>query len=214
MMLKIALKRQFYNTIQSLSITDYATTPRRVSFIMKNKEVDELLADENEHLNKLHQIVKETLKEEELIIHNLLNPPLEILSQGQKISDKMALFGGSWRFIILFGIILTLWIIFNSIAIGYYKFDPYPFILMNLILSCIAALQAPIIMMSQNRQEEKDRMRSENDYLINLKAEMQIRSLHQKMDLLLEEQIKTLFDTQQKQFDLLKEISSKLNKVS
>ncbi len=214
MMLKITLKRQFYNTIQSLSTTDYVTTPRRVSFIMKNKEVDELLADENEHLNKLHQIVKETLKEEELIIHNLLNPPLEILSQGQKISDKMALFGGSWRFIILFGIILTLWIIFNSIAIGYYKFDPYPFILMNLILSCIAALQAPIIMMSQNRQEEKDRMRSENDYLINLKAEMQIRSLHQKMDLLLEKQIKTLFDTQQKQFDLLKEISSKLNKVS
>ena len=72
MMLKIALKRQFYNTIQSLSSTDYETTPRRVSFIMKNKEVDELLADENEHLNKLHQIVKETLKEEELIIHNLL----------------------------------------------------------------------------------------------------------------------------------------------
>ena len=214
MMLKITLKRQFYNTIQSLSTTDYVTTPRRVSFIMKNKEVDELLADENEHLNKLHQIVKETLKEEELIIHNLLNPPLEILSQGQKISDKMALFGGSWRFIFLFGTILTLWIIFNSVAIGYYKFDPYPFILMNLILSCIAALQAPVIMMSQNRQEEKDRMRSENDYLINLKAEMQIRSLHQKMDLLLEKQIKTLFDTQQKQFDLLKEISSKLNKVS
>lgn len=181
---------------------------------MKNEEIDELLSDENEHLNKLHQIVKETLKEEELIIHNLLNPPLEVLSQGQKISDKVAIFGGSWRFIILFGVILTLWIIFNAVAIGNYKFDPYPFILMNLILSCIAALQAPIIMMSQNRQEEKDRMRSENDYLINLKAEMQIRSLHQKMDLLLEEQIKTLFDAQQKQFNLLKEISFKLNKIS
>ena len=182
MMLKITLKRQFYNTIQSLSTTDYVTTPRRVSFIMKNKEVDELLADENEHLNKLHQIVKETLKEEELIIHNLLNPPLEILSQGQKISDKMALFGGSWRFIILFGIILTLWIIFNSIAIGYYKFDPYPFILMNLILSCIAALQAPIIMMSQNRQEQKDRERAKSDYQINLRAELEIRLLHEKLD--------------------------------
>lgn len=180
---------------------------------MENKEIDELLSSENEHLNKLHQIVRETLKEEKLIIHNLLNPPLEVLSQGQKISDKVAIFGGSWRFIILFGIILTLWIIFNAVAIGTYKFDPYPFILMNLILSCIAALQAPIIMMSQNRQEEKDRMRSENDYLINLKAEMQIRSLHQKMDLLLEEQIKTLFDTQQKQFDLLKEINSKINNL-
>jgi uncharacterized membrane protein len=84
---------------------------------------------------------------------------------------------------------------------------------MNLILSCIAALQAPVILMSQNRQEEKDRMRGENDYMINLKAEMQIRSLHQKMDLLLEEQIKTLFETQQKQFVLLKEINLKLDKL-
>jgi uncharacterized membrane protein len=180
---------------------------------MKNKEIDQLLFDENKHLNKLHQIVKDTLKEEELIIHNLLNPPLEILTPGQKVSDKVARFGGSWRFIILFGIILTLWIVFNVIAVGHYKFDPYPFILMNLILSCIAALQAPVIMMSQNRQEEKDRMRNENDYLINLKAEMQIRSLHQKMDLLLKEQIKTLFDTQEKQFSLLKEINLKLDNL-
>lgn len=180
---------------------------------MVNKEIGNLLSDENKHLDKLHQIVKDTIKAEELIIHNLLNPPLETLSTGQKISDKVARFGGSWRFIILFGVILTIWIIFNVLAIGLYKFDPYPFILMNLILSCIAALQAPVIMMSQNRQEEKDRMRSENDYLINLKAEMQIRSLHQKMDLLLEEQIKTLFETQEKQFNLLQEISLKTDKL-
>ena len=180
---------------------------------MENKEIDQLLSDENEHLNKLHQIVKDTIEAEDLIIHNLSNPPAEILSRGQKVSDKVARFGGSWRFIILFGIILTLWIIFNVVAIGHYKFDPYPFILMNLILSCIAALQAPVIMMSQNRQEEKDRMRSENDYLINLKAEMQIRSLNQKMDLLLEEQIKTLFETQEKQFALLRDINSKLDNL-
>ena len=179
---------------------------------MDNKNIDQLLSDENEHLDKLHKIVKDTIKAEELIIQNLLHPPLETLTQGQKISDKVARFGGSWRFIILFGIILTLWIIFNVLAIDGYKFDPYPFILMNLILSCIAAIQAPVIMMSQNRQEEKDRMRSENDYLINLKAEMQIRSLNQKVDLLLEEQIKTLFETQKKQFDLLKEINDKLDK--
>jgi uncharacterized membrane protein len=181
---------------------------------MDNKEIDQLLSEENEHLNKLHEIVKETLLAEELIIHNLLNPPLEILTRGQKVSDKVAQFGGGWKFIIIFGVILTIWIIFNVIAIGYYKFDPYPFILMNLILSCIAALQAPVIMMSQNRVEEKDRMRSENDYMINLKAEMQIRSLHQKMDLLLEEQIKTLFETQEKQFALLKEINIKLSNFS
>jgi uncharacterized membrane protein len=180
---------------------------------MKNNDIDRLLSDENEHLDKLHRIVAETIKSEELIVQNLLHPPDEILTQGQRISDRVARFGGSWRFIILFGIVLTLWIVFNVIALGRYRFDPYPFILMNLILSSIAALQAPIIMMSQNRQEEKDRMRSENDYLINLKAEMQIRSMHQKMDLLLEEQIKTLFETQQKQFDLLNEINAKLSKT-
>ena len=177
---------------------------------MDNKDISQLLSDENAHLEKLHKIVKETLEAEELIIHKLINPPLEILTQGQKLSDKVAQFGGSWRFIILFGIILTLWIIFNVLAIGVYKFDPYPFILMNLILSCIAALQAPIIMMSQNRQEEKDRKRSENDYMINLKAELQIRSMNQKIDVLLEEQIKTLFETQEKQFVLLQEINARL----
>lgn len=173
--------------------------------------IDTLLSDENEHLNKLHQIVKNSIDAEELIIQNLLHPPIETLTKGQQISDTVARFGGSWRFIIIFGVILTVWIVYNIVAIGIFKFDPYPFILMNLILSTIAALQAPIIMMSQNRQEEKDRMRSENDYLINLKAEMQIRSMHQKMDLLLEEQIKTLFEVQEKQFALLKEINFKLD---
>jgi uncharacterized membrane protein len=179
---------------------------------MQHNEIEQLLAEEDLHIQKLHRIVQETIAAEQLIIQNLTHPPSETLSRGQKISDKVAQFGGSWNFIISFFIILTIWIIFNVIAIGAYKFDPYPFILMNLILSCIAALQAPVIMMSQNRQEEKDRMRSENDYLINLKAEMQIRSLNQKIDLLLEEQIKTLFETQERQFTLLKEINAKLDK--
>ncbi len=178
---------------------------------MKTPDIDQLLTDENSHLDKLHQIVKNAIEAEELIIQNLLNPPAEILTRGQRNSDKVARFGGSWNFIFLFGIIMMLWILFNVLAADYFKFDPYPFILMNLILSTIAALQAPIIMMSQNRQEEKDRMRSENDYMINLKAEMQIRSMHQKIDLLLEEQIKTLFEVQEKQFILLTEINSKLD---
>lgn len=178
---------------------------------MENIEIDQLLIEQHEHINKLHSIVKETIKEEKLIIDNLLHPPKETITKGQSISDKVARFGGSWKFIILFGFILTVWILFNTVAPKAVDFDPYPFILMNLVLSCIAALQAPIIMMSQNRQEEKDRMRSENDYLINLKAEMEIRSLHQKMDLLLEEQIKTLFDTQAKQFEILQEMMVKLN---
>lgn len=181
---------------------------------MDNKTIEQLLGDENEHLEKLHQIVKDAIQSEELIIKNLLNPPAEILSPGQKISDRVARFGGSWKFIILFGAVLIIWIVFNTVALSYYRFDPYPYILMNLVLSCIAAMQAPVIMMSQNRLEEKDRMRSENDYLINLKAEMEIRSMHQKMDLLLEEQIKTLFDTQEKQFILLQEINKKLDKLA
>ena len=181
---------------------------------MKNQEIDQLLSEQNEHLNKLHNIVKETIKEEELIIDNLLHPQKEIISTGQSISDKVARFGGSWKFIIMFSVILSLWILFNVLSPAGAHFDPYPFILMNLILSCIAAMQAPIIMMSQNRQEEKDRMRSENDYLINLKAEMEIRSLHQKMDLLLEEQIKTLFDSQAKQFVILHEMMTKIDALS
>ncbi len=181
---------------------------------MPKSEIEQLLTDESEQLNKLHTIVQETIKAEELIVQNLLHPALERLTPAQKISDRVARFGGSWSFIITFGLILTAWIIFNIIAVGKYKFDPYPFILMNLILSTIAALQAPVIMMSQNRQEEKDRMRSENDYLINLKAEMEIRSLHQKMDLLLEDQIKTLFATQAKQFQLLNQLNEKLDALA
>jgi len=178
---------------------------------MQNTEIDQLLNEQKEHIKKLHSIVRQTIKEEKLIIDSLLNPSKETITRGQSISDKVARFGGSWKFIILFGVVLTIWILFNALTPKSLTFDPYPFILMNLILSCIAALQAPIIMMSQNRQEEKDRMRSENDYLINLKAEMEIRSLHQKMDLLLEEQIKTLFDTQAKQFKMLEDMAQKID---
>ena len=178
---------------------------------MNNTDIKQLLSNQSEQMEKLHEIVEKTLSEEKLIVNNLLNPPKEIITRGQSISDKVAQFGGSWKFIIIFAVILAIWIFYNSVAPNGLNFDPYPFILMNLILSTIAALQAPIIMMSQNRQEEKDRMRSENDYLINLKAEMEIRSLHQKVDLLLEEQIKTLFDSQAKQFDLLEDMSEKIN---
>ena len=179
---------------------------------MRNETISKMLSDEKKHLEKLHKIVKDSIDAEELIMQNLVQPKIEELNFGDRLSDNVAMFGGSWKFIISFFIVLTVWIVFNVLAIGVFKFDPYPFILMNLILSCIAALQAPIIMMSQNRQEEKDRKRSENVYLINLKAEMQIRSLNQKIDLLLEEQIKTLFETQEKQFQLLTEINKKIDR--
>lgn len=177
-----------------------------------NKDIQKLLRTENEQMAKLHNIVETAIKDEELIVNNLINAPEDELTTGQRISDRVARFGGSWAFIISFFIILLIWILFNTLTPV--NFDPYPFILMNLILSCIAALQAPIIMMSQNRQEEKDRKRSENDYLINLKAELEVRGLHQKVDLLLEEQIKILFDSQAKQIEILKSIETKIKKLN
>ncbi len=181
---------------------------------MEQQEIDELLVEGEQQIDKLQQIVRNTIKEEELITDNLLNPPAEVLSRGQRISDKVARFGGSWKFIIIFSVILAVWITFNTLAPHKYDFDPYPFILMNLILSCVAALQAPIIMMSQNRQEEKDRIRSENDYLINLKAELEVRSLHQKMDLLLQEEIKTLYNAQERQLKMLQVLNDKIDKLN
>jgi uncharacterized membrane protein len=173
------------------------------------KIIDSLNKSQSEHIQKLHCLVEDAIKEEELIINNLKNPEEEIMSKGDKLSDKVATFGGSWKFIILFMVILTLWIIYNASVKS--AFDPYPFILMNLVLSCIAALQAPIIMMSQNRKEEKDRKRAENDYMINLKAEIEIRNLHQKINLLMEEQINKLVETQAIEIKLLNDLHAKLD---
>lgn len=127
----------------------------------------------------------------------------EILTVGQMAADKIAKFGGSWTFIISFFAVLTGWIAFNVYALNNQGFDPYPFILLNLILSCLASIQAPIIMMSQNRQEEKDRERAEWDLKINEKAEAEVREMSKKLDtLMLQHQ-----GLSQKMDDLLKHIS-------
>ncbi|RXG11428.1 putative membrane protein [Leeuwenhoekiella aestuarii] len=175
-----------------------------------DKDINKLLTAKSEQVKKLQEIVKKAIEEETLITNNLLNPPKEILTRGQTISDKVAKFGGSWAFIISFFTILVVWVLFNTLTPVKDNFDPYPFILMNLILSCIAALQAPVIMMSQNRQEEKDRKRAENDYLVNLKAELEIKALNQKIDLLIQEQVQTLFETQELQLKILKKLEQKL----
>lgn len=131
--------------------------------------------------------VKEDMEDEE-IIHLLLEKPIsnnnEEDSIADKLADKLAKFGGSWLFICLFLVLLIIWIIINVTTIS---FDPYPFILLNLILSCISSFQAPIIMMAQNRQEQKDRVRNVNQYKINLKNEIILQDLHQKLDILLEQ---------------------------
>ena len=174
--------------------------------------LNELLKTEDEQLSKLHQIVQDAIREEKLLTQHLSKPSEDKLTFGERVADKVATFGGSWKFIITFGVILFVWILINSIALFTKTFDPYPYILLNLFLSCLAALQAPVIMMSQNRQEEKDRIRSENDYLINLKAEIEIRNLHQKIDLLMADQFKNLVEIQKVQIELLEKLNAKLDK--
>lgn len=180
----------------------------------QKQSIQSLLATENSQLRKLHTIVEHALKEEELIMQHLKSEDIETLSFSQRISDKVARFGGSWSFIIMFCMVLAAWIVYNVSVVVTKRFDPYPFILMNLILSCIAALQAPIIMMSQNRKEEKDRQRAENDYMVNLKAEIEVRNLHEKMNLLLNEQFKLLMDIQAQQIKILNEVDRKISSAS
>jgi uncharacterized membrane protein len=171
--------------------------------------VKEVLQDEIGELSTLDNEVIESLHQHEILASNIEEQFEKKLTFGERLSDQIASFGGSWRFIILFGAVLFGWIIVNGIFLLNRAFDPYPFILLNLILSTLAAIQAPIIMMSQNRAELRDRLRSENDYKINLKAELEIRHLHEKIDHLLRKQYNRLFEIQQIQIELLEEIGRK-----
>jgi len=174
-------------------------------------DLNELIYSEELHLKKLQDLVQKSIQEEQLLTNSLIEIESEAdLTLSQRLADKVASFGGSWKFIISFSAFILIWIMANVFWLQSPYNDPYPFIFLNLILSCIAALQAPIIMMSQNRQEEKDRQRSRSDYLINLKAEMEIRGLHSKIDLLLAEEMKTLFKVQQSQLEMLQQIQSQL----
>ncbi|MFM6933850.1 MAG: DUF1003 domain-containing protein [Flavobacteriales bacterium] len=162
-------------------------------------------------LSSLEKMVIETLSNGTQISNVAISQDNTPLTLGQRTADKVASFGGSWTFIISFGVFLVIWIGLNSLFLLNKGFDPYPFILLNLILSCIAALQAPIIMMSQNRQEEKDRERSKLDYMINLKSELEIRTLHEKIDHLIIHQQRDLFEIQQIQIEMMKDIMLSIN---
>jgi uncharacterized membrane protein len=184
---------------------------------MKSKRsqyLDELLNSENKSLNSLHKMVSESIEEEELLSKALKEEEDVVSNAGERLADRIATFGGSWKFILIFSVILIIWIIANSLFLVKNAFDPYPFIHLNLILSCIAALQAPVIMMSQNRKEARDRKRAENDYLINLKAEIEIRTLHRKIDILMAEDIKRLFEIQKIQLDEMEALKKKMGKNS
>ena len=175
----------------------------------RTQYVQSLLKSEKGELTNLDCEVLESLRHHDLITKDIDVELEQQWTLGERLADKLAAFGGSWSFLICFGIFIVIWIIVNTVVIATRPADPYPFILLNLILSCIAAIQAPVIMMSQNRQEDKDRLRSENDYQINLKAELEIRHLHEKLDHLLSHQWERLAKIQEIQLDLLSEITKK-----
>jgi uncharacterized membrane protein len=178
----------------------------------RERYISETLKKQVGELSKLEKSVVETLGKGKQFTQKQLKEHADRLSYGQKLADKVATFGGSWTFIIFFGIVLFGWIILNAFFLSNKGFDPYPFILLNLILSCLAAIQAPVIMMSQNRQEEKDRERAKQDYMINLKSELEIRTLHEKLDHLIIRQQSDLFEIQQVQIQMLHDILENIQK--
>jgi len=176
------------------------------------EKLKRLLETENQQLKKLNDIVLQSINEEKLLSQKLYefeekHPPF-----GSRLADKVAAFGGSWAFIMVFLLMMLAWMVINLHFLSR-PFDPYPFIFLNLLLSTLAAIQAPLIMMSQNRKEKKDRQRAINDYLVNLKAEIEVRHLHQKLDLLISDQMKTLFEIQKMQMDVMEEIRKELGSI-
>jgi uncharacterized membrane protein len=183
-----------------------------------NKKVDEIsekhFRKKYEQLGEREKKVARHLAERSHIARNVSQDFAEQLTFGQRLADKVAAFGGSWTFISIFGVVLVVWVLLNSFILITYNetFDPYPYILLNLVLSMLAAIQAPVILMSQNRQAYKDRLSAEHDYEVNLKAELEIMALHEKIDLLREKQWSELISIQQEQLSLLGQLIEDLKK--
>lgn len=180
---------------------------------IKHEHVRRLLESEKGELTHLEKEVLKSFEYAEIISRNIETDIQEKLPFGARVADMIAVFGGSWWFILSFLFVIFLWIFANAYILIQKPFDPFPFILLNLILSCIAAIQAPVIMMSQNRQESKDRTRSEHDYQVNLKAELEIKQLHEKLDFIIIHQIHRILDIQEIQTDLLEEVIDTLDEV-
>ncbi len=169
---------------------------------------DVIKADKGE-LSKLEEQVVVSMKEQALLSQNINVEYDRQRSFGEIMADRLADFGGSWIFIGIFCGVLIIWLVMNSVALIMKPFDPYPYIFLNLVLSCLAAVQAPVILMSQNRQEVRDRLHAEQDYRVNLKAELEIRHLHEKIDHLLMNQWQRLMEIQQIQMELMEELAHK-----
>jgi len=180
--------------------------------VYRRRYLTSLISQEEGELDHIHQDVLESIKNNSILSENLLDETEKKLTLGQRLADRIAVFGGSWTFIITFFSFILIWMIANIVFLATKPFDPFPFILLNLILSCLAAIQAPIIMMSQNRQEQKDRQRAEHDYKINLKAELEIQLINEKMDHLLIHQNKKLLEIQEVQTDFLEDLMKELKR--
>jgi uncharacterized membrane protein len=171
--------------------------------------VHSLLESEKGEITVLEEEVLNSIRDHDLLSRNVDAEFEQKWSLGERLADHLAAFGGSWTFLIFFGAFIALWIAMNTLVLVLRPPDPFPYILLNLVLSCVASIQAPIIMMSQNRQEAKDRLRSQHDYQVNLKAELEIRHLHDKIDHLLSHQWERLAQIQEIQLDLLAELGKK-----
>ncbi len=179
----------------------------------KHSATEKLIGTSYETMDARQQKVARHITERKHISKNTALEQADSMTTGQRAADAVAKFGGSWAFIGLFALVLVFWVILNSyILVNYNKaFDPYPYILLNLFLSMLASIQAPIILMSQNRQAEKDRQNAEHDYEVNLKAELEIMLLHEKVDLLREGQWSELLAIQKQQLTLLQSLIEKKN---
>lgn len=173
--------------------------------LYRKKYLNKLIENERGEIDVLEKNVVDAISKNQILSENIETDLNDKLTLGDKLADFIAIFGGSWLFISIFFVFILVWVGLNMVALSSNGFDPYPFILLNLILSCLAAIQAPIIMMSQNRKDKKDRKRSENDYKIDLKAELEIQLLHEKIDHLIIHQNKKLLEIQQIQVDFFED---------
>ncbi len=180
----------------------------------RKKSISEYLANEIGELSELEKTVLTSVTNNNTLTDKIEGEENQTVKIGQRIADKVASFGGSWTFIISFALFIALWISVNVYWFFNKGFDPYPFILLNLILSCLAALQAPVIMMSQNRQEEKDRERAKKDYMINLKSELEVRTLHEKIDHFIMDQQQELLELQKTQIEMMSDILKQIDNKS
>lgn len=178
----------------------------RITKINRQETARKLLQIELEKLPPKEREIVERFIARRHISRDVISEFDDQLSLGERVADRVAAFGGSWTFIMIFLAFLVAWMIFNTFVLMQRAYDPYPYILLNLLLSCIAALQAPVIMMSQNRMAAKDREQATHDYEVNIKAELEILQLHEQLTELRERDWMALIDMQQKQIELLERL--------